>query len=211
MTELARDAPDWLVRMVHVPGWLDAEEAMLLNSLTARLHRRGRCVELGAYQGRSALALAAALTAPDRMLSIDTFAGSPEHQPGEAYFDPATMTPEGKVGTLDLFRRNLVDSGLDDRVEIWVMRTDEAAKRFSGTVSLLFVDADHAYGAVCADVDVWRPHVGPEGVIVLHDVGTWEGPTRCAADLLADGFTRVAQAGTALALQAPRGWGGKDG
>lgn len=210
MSKIAQEPPDWLVRATRLPGWLEADEALLLNRLAARLDRRGRCVELGAYQGRSTLALASALTPQDRLLSIDTFAGSAEHQPGEDFFDPSTLTPEGAVCTLDLFRRNLADAGLIDRVDIWVMRTAEAAARFAGTVSLLFVDADHAYSAVSADVAAWRAHLGPEGVIVLHDVGDWEGPTRCAADLLADGFTRVAQAGTALALQAPRGWGGMD-
>lgn len=193
----------WLDHLQDVPGWLEPEEALLLHALAARQHGLGRCVELGSYQGRSALALASALPAGSRLLCVDTFAGSAEHQPGGAWFDPATLTPGGAVGTLAPFRRHVEAAGLRDRVETWVMRTAEAAARFRGAVSLLFVDADHAYDAVRADVAAWRPHLVPGAMVVLHDVGDWEGPTRCAADLLAAGFSRVAQCGTALALKTP--------
>lgn len=197
---------DWLARMRAVPGWLEPDEAVLLHDLAARLHDRGRCVELGAYQGRSSIALAAAIPAGEAILSIDTFTGSPEHQPGHAYFDPSTLQPGGSVDTIALFRRHVADAGFADRVEAWRMRTTEAAERFAGRVALLFVDADHAYEATCADVAAWRRHLADCAVIVLHDVGDWPGPTRCAADLLQQGCTRLDQAGTALALTTPPDW-----
>lgn len=198
--------PGWLVRMRCVPGWLEEEEGLLLHALAVERHGLGRCVELGAYQGRSAIALASALPEGSRVLSVDTFAGSPEHQPGQSYFNPRTLDSAGIVDTLDLFRGHLAAAGLAHRVEAWRMTTHEAAARFEGAVALLFVDADHHYSAVCADVAAWRPRMAPGGVLVLHDVGDWEGPTRCAADLLAMGCTRLAQAGTALALATPSGW-----
>ncbi|PWR21977.1 class I SAM-dependent methyltransferase [Zavarzinia compransoris] len=201
-TEIA--AP-WLDRLRRVPGWLEPAEALLLHELAGRQHRAGRCVELGSYQGRSALALASALPAGQRLLCVDTFAGSAEHQPGGAFFEPSTLAPDGTVSTLGLFRRHVAAAGLDDRVETWAMPSLAAAARFEGRVSLLFVDADHAYAGVSADLAAWRPHLGPGAVVVLHDVGDWEGPTRCAADLLAAGFSRLAQGGTALALAVPAG------
>ena len=109
---------------------------------------------------------------------------------------PAT----GRVDTLARFRSHLTTARLIDRVEVCRSTTRRAAKRFEGEVGLLFVDADHAYRAVRRDLKAWLPHLLPAGVVVLHDVGDWEGPTRAAADLLAKGFRRLDQAGSALAL-----------
>lgn len=206
MIGIGHAGADWLTQMRTVPGWLEPDEAILLHDLAMRLHGRGRCVELGAYQGRSSIALAAGIPAGDTILSIDTFAGSPEHQPGQGCFDPSTLQPDGSVDTIALFRCHIAGAGLADRVEAWRMRTTEAAERFAGRVALLFVDADHAYDATCADVAAWRRHLASGAVIVLHDVGDWPGPTRCAADLLEQGCTRLDQAGTALALATPQGW-----
>lgn len=200
-------APVWLSHLEDVPGWLEPEEALLLCALAARRQAFGRCVELGAYQGRSAIALSAGIPDGQRILSVDTFGGSAEHQAGGTYFDPATLRLDGSVDTLPLFLANLTRTGLAHRVEVCRMSTVDAAAWFQGQVALLFVDADHAYDSVCADVEAWRPHLCPGAVLVLHDVGDWEGPTRCAADLLSEGFTRVDQAGTALALRTPEHWG----
>ena len=62
------------------------------------------------------------------------------------------------------------------------------------------MDADHHYNAVRADLEAWMPFLTPEGVVVLHDVGSWEGPTRAAAELLSSGYRKVDQAGASLAL-----------
>jgi hypothetical protein len=78
-----------------------------------------------------------------------------------------------------------------------------AATEFSGSVGLLFVDADHDYEAIRADLRAWMPVVVQEGWVAFHDVGQWSGPTRAAADLLDAGFKRYAQSGTVLALRRP--------
>ncbi|HOV03996.1 MAG TPA: class I SAM-dependent methyltransferase [Kaistiaceae bacterium] len=196
-------APDWIDKLAGVAGWLDNDEARLLHRLAGECHAKGRCVELGSYMGRSTVALAAALPEGHTVLAVDTFRGSPEHQHGEKFFDPATLLPDGSVDTFPVFAANIARAGLGDRVEAWRMETVAAADAFSGSIALLFVDADHAYAAVTADIAAWRRHLAAEAVVVLHDVGCWEGPTRCAADLIAAGFRRLDQAGTALALRVP--------
>jgi len=199
-----RLARKWRAALATVPGWLTLQEAAFLHRLAAQQSTLGRCVEIGAYQGRSAIAMASALPAGHRLISVDTFAGSAEHQPGKHFFDPETRCSGGGIDTLPLYRRHIEAAGLPDRVEVWKMTSREAAKGFKGTVSLLFIDADHSYGAVTDDIGSWRQHLGADALIVLHDIGNWEGPTRCAADLLAQGFRRVSQSGTALALRMPR-------
>ena len=186
-----------------MPGWLSLQEAQFLHKLAAKQYKLGQCVEVGAYQGRSAIAMASALPAGHRLISVDTFAGSAEHQPGGPFFDPDTLSDSGGVDTLPLYQKHVEAAGLLDRIEVRKMTSNEAADGFEGAVSLLFVDADHRYESVTDDICSWRPHLAADAIIVLHDIGGWEGPTRCAADLLAQGFSRLAQSGTALALRVP--------
>lgn len=199
---IATDRPSWLDEFERVPGWLDPGEALLLSRLAAE-KRPGRVVEIGSYQGRSAIALAKGLQEIAPLLAIDTFRGSPEHWPGGEYFDPQTMDAEGAIDTLPLFRKHIRQFGVEHRVEVWRDDSLSAAGRMIDPVSLLFIDADHAYPSVRRDLGAWLPHLVARGIVVLHDVGDWEGPTRAAADLLSCGFRRLDQVGTALALEAP--------
>ena len=185
-------------------GWLTREEGELLYGLSAHACRYSRVVELGSYCGRSSIVLAAGLAGQSQLplVCIDTFRGSSEHQPGSRYFDPDTLV-DGVVNTYSAFVRNLQAAALWDHVEPIQLSTREAATKLFTPVGLLFVDASHEYEAICEDLCVWSSRVVSNGCIVLHDVGTWSGPTRAAADLLEAGFRRFAQSGTALALRKP--------
>ncbi|MBI2716521.1 MAG: class I SAM-dependent methyltransferase [Rhizobiales bacterium] len=185
-------------------GWLSREEAELLYRLSAAASRHGRVVELGSYCGRSSIVLAAALkdASSGSLVCVDTFRGSAEHQPGCRYFDAETLV-DGVVNTYPTFSRNLEQAGLLERVEVMRLSTLAAAVGFSDSIGLLFVDADHDYEAIRADLQAWVPGIIQDGWIVVHDIGQWSGPTRAAADLLDAGFKRYAQSGTALALCKP--------
>lgn len=46
----------------------------------------------------------------------------------------------------------------------------EAAKQFDdGALDLVFIDADHSYAAVRADIDAWMPKVRAGGILAGHD------------------------------------------
>lgn len=202
-----RHSVNWVLsRLGRVPGWLSDAEARFLFCL-ARDADSGRVVELGAYQGRSTIALAAGLQcsrqarAGKKLLTIDTFHGSPEHQPGGKFFDSSVFDRiSGQVETRAAFDRNLAEFGLASMVEVWEADIAAAAASFRGRIALLFVDADHNYEAVSRHLRLWIPKLTAGGIVVLHDVGGWPGPTRAAADLLDRGFRPYDQVGTALAL-----------
>jgi len=189
-----------------VQGWLARDEAELLYNLAKGTRIGGRVVELGSYCGRSSIVLAAAVlaTAVAPVVCVDTFRGSPEHQLGAVCFDPATLI-NGAIDTYPIFQRNLEHAGLQSLVKAMRMSTLDAALYFVDPIELLFIDADHSYQAVRADLVAWKPKVVEGGLIVLHDFGTWSGVTRAAADLLDEDYDFCAQAGTALALRKPTG------
>lgn len=169
----------------QIPGWLTEEEAALLFYFASKTD--GQIVELGSYKGRSTTILGFAAHSP--ITAIDTFKGSPEHGDIDTYEDCVT---------------NLRAAGVYSNVQICREDAVSAANHFlPESISLLFVDADHDYEAILNQLDAWLPKLAKDSVVILHDVGDWAGPTRAASDLLYNGFVRVGQANSALALQTP--------
>ena len=44
-----------------------------------------------------------------------------------------------------------------------------ASRYVPGDLDFVFIDADHRYEAVLADIAAWRPHVRPGGWLMGHD------------------------------------------
>lgn len=44
-----------------------------------------------------------------------------------------------------------------------------------GSLDFVFIDADHSYAAVAADIDAWLPKVRKGGIIAGHDYCEWPG------------------------------------
>jgi MMP 1-O-methyltransferase len=190
----------------NVPGWLTIEEAVMIFELARDSPAEGTVVELGSYLGRSTICLALGVSErKDKfrsVISVDPHTGSEEHQPGAWAFKPETLNQQtGVIDTLPLFRANISRFGVSDIVEIWMMTSLQAAAHCDDKVRLLFVDADHREEAVYADIVAWKEKLSEHGYVVLHDVGSWPGPTAVAERLIASGqFWPVLRAGTALAL-----------
>ena len=58
------------------------------------------------------------------------------------------------------------------RAEVIVGDSGKLWKTFEGPVHLLFVDGDHSYPGVKADIAGWTPKIVPGGVICFHDFKT---------------------------------------
>src|SRR5690606_12219012 len=59
----------------------------------------------------------------------------------------------------------------------------------AGPVGLLFVDGDHNYGAVRADVSAWATHLAPDAVIAFDDyAATHPEVVRAVDDMVAEGI-----------------------
>ncbi len=57
-----------------------------------------------------------------------------------------------------------------DRARFVILDTVEAAKTIKDkTLSLLYIDADHSFQGVMADLNAWVPKVMKGGVVALHD------------------------------------------
>lgn len=69
------------------------------------------------------------------------------------------------------------------RSMIFRLSTLDAAECFSDdTFDFVFIDADHSYGGVKADIEAWRPKIHPGGMLIGHDID-WIGVKRAVDEL----------------------------
>ncbi|PKN69669.1 MAG: hypothetical protein CVU54_09265 [Deltaproteobacteria bacterium HGW-Deltaproteobacteria-12] len=134
--------------------------------------KKGPCLEIGSYCGKSAVYIGSACKTNGSVLfSIDHHRGSEEQQPGEAYFDPDLLDREtGKVDTLRLFRKTIIDFNLEDTVIPIIGRSEIVGRSWQTPLSFVFIDGSHAYDSVLTDYQVWSKHLMSGGVLVFHDI-----------------------------------------
>lgn len=149
-----------------VPGWFTDEDAETYRRIAKEIPNGGIFVEVGSWMGRSMCAMARFLREVNKSLdlhAVDTFRGTLSE--GQAH----SKIVEAYGGSIrSAFEANLLKSGVE--ATVWEMDSVEAAKRFDdGAINAVFIDGDHAYKAVRADVLAWLPKVGRGGIIAGHD------------------------------------------
>lgn len=128
----------------------------------------GRIVEVGSWLGHSAIYLATWLKAIGKRAfvdCVDTWAG------GE---DPVILKSIEQLGGTDnvfsTFMGNVYQSQLQDIINpIKASSTEAAALYPDNSIDVVFIDADHTYEAVLADIKAWYPKVKEGGIIAGHD------------------------------------------
>lgn len=125
-------------------------------------HRPQVVVELGSWLGASAIAMARSVRRwGGTVTCVDTWAGELNDDGG---------SPIGKSPLMLLScARAMVESGVSASVRLIPATTCEAAQQWTLPIDFLYVDADHGYHAVLADLEAWVPHVRPGGLIAGDD------------------------------------------
>jgi predicted O-methyltransferase YrrM len=159
-------------KIAEIKGFLDEREADHLYQMALSASKKGPCLEIGSYCGKSAVYIGSACKTNGSVLfSIDHHRGSEEQQPGEAYFDPDLLDREtGKVDTLRLFRKTIIDFNLEDTVIPIIGRSEIVGRSWQTPLSFVFIDGSHAYDSVLTDYQVWSKHLMSGGVLVFHDI-----------------------------------------
>ncbi len=156
----------------RIKGFMDPEEGRALFEIAREASRRGPCLEIGSYCGKSAVYLGSACRENGATLfSIDHHRGSEEQQPGEAYFDPALFDFKNFcMDTFPLFRLTLTLAGLEETVVPLVSRSKVVARNWATPLSLVFIDGGHSFESAQMDYDCWGGHILPGGYLLIHDI-----------------------------------------
>jgi MMP 1-O-methyltransferase len=155
-----------------IKGFLDERESDCLYELTLEASKKGPCLEIGSYCGKSAVYIGTACKKNSTVLfSLDHHQGSEEQQPDEEYFDPELLNIEtGKIDTLPFFLKTLAIFELEDTVIPIVGLSETIGMTWQTPLSLIFIDGSHAYKSVLKDYQIWADHLIIGGYLVFHDI-----------------------------------------
>ena len=133
-------------------------EAALLRELAAG---RRRVVEIGVYEGSSAVVLCEVLGPDAELHLVDPFGH-------HAAALPAGWGATERAGRRVVARAVRRHDG--PRVHWHVDFSAPVARGWDGgEVDLLFIDGDHSEAGVAEDWELWSPLVAPGGTVVFHD------------------------------------------
>jgi cephalosporin hydroxylase len=143
-------------------GWFSPGDIAAYVNLYEQLPA-GSCVaELGVWQGRSLCSVADVILRKKlKIHAVDTFRGTP----GEL-----DIVHDCDGDLRQRFESNLTRFGIANHAVIHVGSTECIAQQISaGSLNLVFIDADHSYETVLADIKAWMPKVKVGGVLCGHD------------------------------------------
>jgi predicted O-methyltransferase YrrM len=168
-------------------------------------------LEIGSYCGKSSVWLGGAARAAGTVLfALDHHRGSEENQPGWEWHEPDLVDPAvGRMDTLPLFRRTVLEAGLEGSVVALVGDSPTVGRFWTTPLALLFIDGGHGSEPAHRDYDLWTPHVAPGGTLCIHDVfpdpaDGGRPPYEIYLRALEDGFTERRAIGSLRVLTAPR-------
>ena len=154
--------------MSFTENWLSIESRRALADLArATAPIEGRVLEIGAWEGRSTVALANAAYRK-YVDSIDTWSGSPG-EPSEALAADRDVFATWEANVLDLTPGNV-------RAHVGDWRA--VLPHLNGPIALAFVDAEHTYTEVRDNLRELLPKMAPGGVICGDDAH--HGPVKAA-------------------------------
>ena len=177
----------------------------MLSQLASNAHR---VVEIGVYEGSSAVVFCAALRPGAELHLIDPFVD----ESGWALRAGERGSPLATRLTVWRAAR-----GVGPNIFWHLARSQDVGRAWeSGPVDLVFIDGDHSPGACREDWDVWHPHVPPGGSIAFHDARAGRpggeggvGPTSVVDDLFRgpqppDGWRLAKELDTLVVVQRDR-------
>lgn len=190
-----------LATMRGIPGWLEDDEAELLIAAAAHVARgRGprRLVEIGSYQGRSTIVLAAtirALSPESRVFAVD---------PHEGTVGSADARLNHGSPTFDAFVANIAAAGVTAFVE--PMRALSYEVKWGGAIDLLFVDGLHDRFNVERDYRHFAQFLTPDAIVLFHDYAPYYPGVVDFVDVLIanEGWRVAASAGSMIMLASHR-------
>ena len=156
------------VRLIH--GFATMAQATFLHDAVAALPDSSTIVEVGVWQGRSAIAMALACRGTNKKVyAIDPWADYEE----DGQNINVWLANSGLPSLEDSYKRFLKNRAAF-RVEPWleIIRSPslQAATSWNnGPIAMVFIDAGHEEHEVRADIDAWIPLLGPGGQMVGDD------------------------------------------
>jgi predicted O-methyltransferase YrrM len=153
-----------LERASAIEGFTKVSELEFLCDIAGAMPDGASVVEIGSFKGRSTVAICEGIGAKPGVTvwAVDTFAGDSD-------VVEITGGPVDQEAVEAEFARNTAGY---DFLRVIVAESVAAAEQFDReSLDWVFIDADHSYEAVVADIAAWAPKLKPGGLLSGHDYG----------------------------------------
>lgn len=185
-------------RALRIEGWTSEEELRWLAEQTQGLPHSSRVVEVGVFLGRSAKALLDNLDWGSTLYCVD---------PYEDYEDEGVRAAVDSGTWSDVFQEavsNLSQQHREGPATVFFREpSTRAALRFHDhTIDMIFIDGDHSYSSVLADITAWERTVKPGGLICGHDYNVHPGVKQAVDECFPFGRIKF-PAGSIWAVRKP--------
>jgi len=180
LTERYPDVPGPVpLKLDDVPGWLTAADNMLFKFLLTRqtqVEAPGDLLEMGVFQGRSAIHMGSFRRPGERFTVCDLF---------DFARDEETIRPGARKAyanlTQDTFERNYL--AFHSELPVIVRGLTEVITEHvaEGSCRYIHIDASHMYEHVHGDAISARKLLRPDGIVVFDDYRTEHCPGTAAA------------------------------
>ena len=165
---------NWIKNFNNHIGFLDFSEAERLYELVSNASKKGPCLEIGTYCGKSSLVIAEACAANDSyLITVDHHIGSEEHQPGEEYFNENFYDKRlDKFNTYPVFRSYIENFPNKESILPAVGDSKEVSSLWPKNyeIGLLFIDGSHSKKSAFSDFKAWSDFICKDGYLLIHDV-----------------------------------------
>ena len=179
--------------MRKMPGKCSAPGMVFLCELVNTLDVPGWLIDLGTYQGRSAMVMIQGSLGTDHrrhVITIDNFSEGPDAKDPSAGDPPDFWAVRQRLKCRG--RAHMVYGDVAD-VPMICQGQD---------IALVFVDADHTRDGVTACIETWAPLVVSGGLMVFDDYGNDRWPdVKPVVDELMAGWEKVGQVGSVAAFR----------
>lgn len=161
-----------------IHGWFDW--ATVYQQCLQQAPRDAQMVEVGVWMGKSLSYLAELCQRTNRqdvtLYGVDHWYGCEKCQ------DEIVQALEGDEDEIYRIARANLDY---PNVRLLRMDANDAAHEFrDGSLDLVFIDADHKYGAVKKNILSWLPKVKVGGLIAGHDIISWPSVKKAVQEVL---------------------------
>jgi len=165
-----------LSEIENVEGYLAPNEIRFLALMAACPTAEGEILEIGSFKGKSTIVLAKSAALANEKAFVN--AVDPMTAPSETDPDLA-----GADSSLEDFRRNLSQHGVDGRVRFHQKFSHELSPDWKTPLRLLWIDGDHTYEGTKLDFDGFAPWLADGAIVAIHDVlHEFEGGARVVAE-----------------------------
>lgn len=168
--------PDW--RPSFTEEWYDPDQAWYVGSLARQAPEQGAYVEIGCWEGRSAVAIAQAIS-PRVLFCVDHWRGNEEE--GDAESVGLARARDIGATFAENMRLMAPDNWIQDRRD-W----RDWARSWDVPIAFLHLDASHDEASVRECLEAVRPFLVPHAVLCGDDSyapGVWNGARAVLGDI----------------------------